>query len=96
MIVNSGVILIILALLLSVLLVLLFMNPHKYIFLQEPFLAFAQKNMKKLGLGMSIIAQIGCIFLYPWYTLQRYVIKQVDLKKGPNDNCNQDADPPNY
>ena len=58
-------------------LILLFKHPTS-----KPALDFVQINttMKRLGLGMSILAQVVSIFLYPWYILNGYIIKQKDLK----------------
>lgn len=68
------------------LLALLFMSPQKSNFLCIPFFAFVKMNMKRLGLVMSIIAQCGSVFLYPWFTLRRQVITQAELKVSPNNN----------
>ena len=45
-------------------------------------LDFIQLNttMKRLGLSMAVTAQISAIFIYPWHTLNKYVIEEIDLK----------------
>ena len=84
--VNYTVILILLTIGFGSSLALLFMSPQKFNFLRTPFFVFVQMNMKRLGLFMSIIAQCGSIFLYPWFTLRRQVITQAELKVSPNNN----------
>ena len=37
-------------------------------------------TMKRLGLSMAVTAQISAIFIYPWHTLNEYVIEEIDLK----------------
>ena len=73
------------------LLVLLFLYPER-----NAGLAFIQTNiimtMKRVGLYMSIIAQVGSIFLYPWFTLQKQVIEQVGLKTSPTNSHNQNEE----
>ena len=67
------------------LLLLLFLYPE-----HNSILAFIQISlivtMKKVGLYMSIVAQVGSIFLYPWFTLQKQVIEQVGLKTIPTNS----------
>ena len=73
------------------LLVLLFLYPEHNL-----FFAFIQirliMTMKRIGLYMSIVAQVGSIFLYPWFTLQEQVIEQVGLKTIPTNSHNQDEE----
>ena len=69
--------LVILLLVLGFFCALLFKHP-----INSPGLDFIQLNMtmKRLGLSMAVTAQISAIFIYPWHTLNEYVIEEIDLK----------------
>ena len=77
--VNASVILLFIAAF-GVWSVVLFMSPGQYHRLRHFFFAFLQSIMKRLGLVMALVAQVGSMFLYPWQTLHEKRIMQKDLK----------------
>ena len=46
-------------------------------------------SMKRVGLGMAVITQFGALFMYPWHTLNKYVIEQINLKISPYEQENK-------
>ena len=57
--------------------ILLFMHPTHWFILDTIQMHL---TMKRIGLGMATLAQIGAIFIYPWHKLNKNIIEQIDLK----------------
>ena len=69
---------------------MLFMSPGKFYRLRHPYSAYIQSNMKRLGLIMALIALVGSLFLYPWYTLHENRMEQNELEEKSNSQDHAD------